>query len=173
MESVVSSTTVTCLIVVAALLVIAAVVGGILAYRFWKNTAAREQKFKDELNEKDQAISQMKQQLVGLAQGLGDQGKEISNLGERTETLKSYNRTMARLIMEEQKTYLYGVAATLQSFVQKNNILVDYGLITKESARARNGQLQSLEGGMKMFADSLGHISYQEDQERLTDKKTA
>ena len=110
MESVVSSTTVTCLIVVAALLVIAAVVGGILAYKFWKNTAAREQKFKDELNEKDQAISQMKQQVVGLAQGLGDQGKEISNLGERTETLKSYNRTMARLIMEEQKTYLYGVA---------------------------------------------------------------
>ena len=42
MESVVSSTTVTCLIVVAALLVIAAVVGGILAYKFWKNTAARE-----------------------------------------------------------------------------------------------------------------------------------
>ena len=173
MENLVSSTTVTCLIVVAALLVIAAVVGGILAYKFWKNTAAREQKFKDELNEKDQAISQMKQQLVGLAQGLGDQGKEISNLGERTETLKSYNRTMARLIMEEQKTYLYGVAATLQSFVHKNNILVDYGLITKESARARNGQLQSLEGGMKMFADSLGHISYQEDQERLAEKKTA
>ena len=51
MESVVSSTTVTCLIVVAALLVIAAVVGGILAYKFWKNTAAREQKFKDELND--------------------------------------------------------------------------------------------------------------------------
>ena len=106
MESVVSSTTVTCLIVVAALLVIAAVVGGILAYKFWKNTAAREQKFKDELNEKDQAISQMKQQVVGLAQGLGDQGKEISNLGERTETLKSYNLTMARLIMEEQKNLM-------------------------------------------------------------------
>ena len=51
MESVVSSTTVTCLIVVAALLVIVAVVGGILAYKFWKNTAAREQKFKDELND--------------------------------------------------------------------------------------------------------------------------
>lgn len=180
MDQVFLQNAVTWLIVVSVVLFITVVTGAILAYRYYKNTATREQNFKQQLADHEQEASKLREHLTALAEGLGsqgkeiaDQGKEINNLNELTAEINAYNKTMARLEMEAQKIYLYGVALQLKSMIDKNQILVDHGLISKESARSRNGQLQSLEGGMKMYADSLGYSSYEEDQERIAHQKSA
>lgn len=173
MDQVFFTNAVTWLIVVSAVLFITVVTGAILAYRYYKNTATREQNFKQQLADHEQEASKLREHLTALAEGLGSQGKEIHNLGEITADIKAYQKTMAKLEMEEQKIYLYGVALQLKSMVDKNQILVDHGLISKESARSRNGQLRSLEGSMKMYADSLGYSSYEEDQERIAHQKSA
>lgn len=148
-------------------LVIAAVVLfvglGIAGFYFWKYYKLRKVEssaFKAKQKELEDLLS-------GLNIQFGEQGKEILDLGKKTSDIRDYNQAMGRLMLEEQKSYLYSVALELDSLIKKNELLVRHNLIAQEVGAYRNSQLLVLKGSLQQYADSLAVTLHREQTERL------
>ena len=86
------------------------------------------------------------------------QGQDIHSLELKTDDITSYNRAMAYLLLEDQKSYAYNVALSLESMMKKNEVLVQYSLLPAEIVKSGNYQLASLRGCLQQYGDSLGFV---------------
>ena len=136
------------LTVVSGILIIACVIGGYYFWKFHKKNLQQESDYAKRQQELDL-------QLKELVSGFTSHGEQIKHLGNETDCTKQYNMAMGKLMLEEQKSYLYSVALHIESLVKKNELLVSYGLIEDNLGKNRNSQLLILKGGLQQYADSL------------------
>lgn len=106
----------------------------------------------DELKQKQ---IEMETVMKTFEKMVSEQANTLNKQGDELGKNNRYNKAMSQLMLEEQKTYLYSVACTLDSFVKKNNLQIEHGFITSEVGRYRNSQLLVLKGSLTQYADSL------------------
>ena len=90
-----------------------------------------------------------------LNSGVKIHGEHLSSLDAESKNTREYNKAMGKLMLEEQRSYLYSVALQIESLVKKNDLLVSHNLIDTNQGKARNSQLLVLKGGLLQYADAL------------------
>ena len=93
--------------------------------------------------------------LKTVEKTLKDQGIAIDAQTAELGKNNQYNKAMSQLLLEEEKTYLYNVAHTLDSYIKKNNLMIENGFISAEVGQIRNAQLLVLKGSLQQYADTL------------------
>ena len=139
---------------VCVFLVIACAVGGFLLWKFHKKNLQQEADYLQRQQDLDLKLNE-------LNSGITDHGEQIEHLGSETDNTKQYNMAMGKLMLEEQKSYLYSVALQIDSLIKKNELLVSHGLIEDHLGKNRNSQLLILKGGLQQYADSLAYTQNQ------------
>ncbi len=113
----------------------------------------KENKIKaDELKQQQ---AKFENEMKSFEEKVSEQADTLNKQGDELGKNNRYNKAMSQLMLEEQKTYLYSVACTLDSFVQKNELQIEHGFISYEVGRYRNAQLSVLKGSLMQYADSL------------------
>ncbi|MBQ8751344.1 MAG: hypothetical protein IJZ30_06895 [Alphaproteobacteria bacterium] len=129
-------------------------VGGFLFYKFYKKNLLNEANYQQRQQELDLKLNE-------LNSGMTSHDEKIEHLDLETVNTKQYNVAMGKLMLEEQKSYLYSVALQIDSLVKKNDLLMSFGLIDDNFGKNRNSQLLVLKGGLQQYADSLAITSNQ------------
>lgn len=101
------------------------------------------------------------------------QGQDIHSLELKTDDITSYNRAMAYLLLEDQKSYAYSVALSIDSMMKKNEVLIQYSLLPSDIVKSGNYQLASLRGCLQQYGDSLGFVQQRLKELPNKEKDTA
>lgn len=129
------------LTVVSVVLAVAIAVASFFIWKFYQKNKVQEQTLCRSIDE--------------LNSGVKIHGEHLSSLDAESKNTREYNKAMGKLMLEEQKSYLYSVALQMDSLVKKNDLLVSYGLIDVNFGKNRNSQLLVLKGGLLQYADAL------------------
>ncbi len=129
------------LTVVSGILIFVCAIGVFFYWKFYKNNLEKEKNYTQRQQELDLKFEELR--------------SNITQLGSETDNAKKYNMAMGKLMLEEQRSYLYSVALQIDALVKKNELLVMHGLIDNNLGINRNSQLLVLKGGLQQYADSL------------------
>lgn len=129
------------LTVVSVVLAVAIAVASFFIWKFYQKNKVQEQTLYRSIDE--------------LNSGVKIHGEHLSSLDAESKNTREYNKAMGKLMLEEQRSYLYSVALQIESLVKKNDLLVSHNLIDTNQGKARNSQLLVLKGGLLQYADAL------------------
>ena len=147
MEKILNPEVMLTLVIVCGILVIAAIT---MAFLFYKK------------NKKD---NEMKNQLLCRLEA---QDIELDGHGEKIENARSFSQRMSLLLLQEQNTFLRGVASSLETYIDKNNLQIEHGFLPAEIGRVRNSQLLFLKENVLQYTKALENSdAYQSEIKRL------
>ena len=138
------------LIYVVAALVLAAVVLGVCVWKMSKRITSQEAAHAEEQ-------AKMKDKIATLEDGVGQQGKDITDLNQYAENLKAYHEDLALASLEKQKRIIVNFAEELDEMVCDNDRIMKFHCagFSNAAVQQRNIQLLTLKGGLLQYAHSL------------------
>ena len=136
------------LVIACAFLFVFAIFAAVFYLKKDKENKALASEFKKRQTELEDVVKTVEEKLKEQGVALDEQSDELRKNNQ-------YNKAMSQLVLEEQKTYLYNVACTLDSYIKKNNLMIENGFISAEAGQIRNAQLLVLKGSLLQYADTL------------------
>ena len=97
------------LTVVSVVLAVAIAVASFFIWKFYQKNKVQEQTLYRSIDE--------------LNSGVKIHGEHLSSLDAESKNTREYNKAMGKLMLEEQRSYLYSVALQIESLVKKNDLL--------------------------------------------------
>ncbi len=126
---------------------------GVLGFYLWK--MSKRMTSQEAAHAEEQA--KMKEKIAELEDGVGQQGKDITDLNQYADNLKAYHEDLALASLEKQKRLIVNFAEELDMMVRDNERIMKFHCagFSNAAVQQRNSQLLTLKGGLMSYAHSL------------------